>query len=97
LNPLVLSKPLSFEIVIFNAKGKIIRRELKQAQYEIEDLGNGVILEMVSIPRGTFMMGSPETEEKRDDDEGPSTPCHHSTLLDEQIPRHPAPMASNDG
>ena len=36
-----------------------------------EDLGNGVTLEMVEIPGGTFLMGSPESEEGRDDDEGP--------------------------
>jgi formylglycine-generating enzyme required for sulfatase activity len=28
-----------------------------------EDLGNGIQLEMVMIPSGSFMMGSPETEE----------------------------------
>jgi formylglycine-generating enzyme required for sulfatase activity len=55
-----------FEIVIVNAKGEIIQREQKQAQYEIEDLGDGVTLEMVSIPGGTFMMGSPETEKQRE-------------------------------
>jgi formylglycine-generating enzyme required for sulfatase activity len=36
-----------------------------------ENIGNGVSLEMVKIPGGRFLMGSPETEAKRDDDEGP--------------------------
>ncbi len=36
-----------------------------------EDLGNGVKLEMVAIPGGTFLMGSPESETGRRDNEGP--------------------------
>jgi formylglycine-generating enzyme required for sulfatase activity/predicted Ser/Thr protein kinase len=34
-----------------------------QAHSFTEDLGNGVFLEMVAIPGGTFLMGSPDTEE----------------------------------
>jgi formylglycine-generating enzyme required for sulfatase activity len=36
-----------------------------------EDLGNGVTLEMVAIPAGEFMMGSPQNEEGRRGNEGP--------------------------
>jgi formylglycine-generating enzyme required for sulfatase activity len=36
-----------------------------------EDLGNGVKLEMIAIPGGTFLMGSPENESERRDDESP--------------------------
>ncbi len=58
-------KLFEFETVTVNAYGKIIRRESKQARAKTEDLGNGVTLDMVSIPGGTFMIGSPETEEDR--------------------------------
>jgi formylglycine-generating enzyme required for sulfatase activity len=36
-----------------------------------EDLGKGVVLEMVAIPGGTFLMGSPESEPERLDRESP--------------------------
>ena len=36
-----------------------------------EDLGNGVILEMVKIPGGSFIMGAPEDEDKIIDSERP--------------------------
>jgi eukaryotic-like serine/threonine-protein kinase len=36
-----------------------------------EDLGNGVNLEMVSIPGGTFLMGSSDYEQKHSSDESP--------------------------
>ena len=55
-------KKFSFEVVTVNRRGEIIHREQKQAQYFTEDLGNGVTLDMVEIPGGTFIMGSPEGE-----------------------------------
>jgi len=35
------------------------------------DLGNGMTMEFVLIPAGSFYMGSPESEKDRDSDEGP--------------------------
>ncbi len=40
----------------------IINRCCSQAQYFSEELEGGIMLEMVYIPGGTFMMGSPEGE-----------------------------------
>jgi formylglycine-generating enzyme required for sulfatase activity len=54
-----------------NRRGEIINSDTKQAQYFIENLGNNVILEMVAIPGGKFLMGSPSTEAERYDDESP--------------------------
>jgi formylglycine-generating enzyme required for sulfatase activity len=41
------------------------------ARYYREQLGNSIELEMVLIKRGTFMMGSPDTEEGHHNSEGP--------------------------
>jgi formylglycine-generating enzyme required for sulfatase activity/tetratricopeptide (TPR) repeat protein len=64
-------KTFVFEIVTVNRKGEITHREQKSARYETENLGNGVTLDMVQIPSGTFMMGSPENEKERSSAEGP--------------------------
>lgn len=59
-----------FEVVTVNETGEIIDRLTKQAQEFQEDLGNDVKLNMVEIPAGEFVMGSPP-EGKGRDDEGP--------------------------
>ncbi|MEM7725498.1 MAG: formylglycine-generating enzyme family protein [Cyanobacteria bacterium P01_A01_bin.45] len=61
----------SFEVVTVNRRGEIINRELKKARYFTEHLPNNITLEMVAIPGGTFIMGSPEDEAERYDDESP--------------------------
>ena len=57
--------------VLSLGKSSEIQRITKNANYFGEDLGNGVILEMVSIPGGTFKMGSPENEEGYDSSQSP--------------------------
>ena len=65
------SKTFNFEVVTTDATGKITNRRNASAKYFTEDLGNGVFLEMVEIPGGTFMMGSPENEAERRSNESP--------------------------
>ncbi|YAF98947.1 MAG: SUMF1/EgtB/PvdO family nonheme iron enzyme (plasmid) [Nodularia sp. CChRGM 3473] len=49
----------------------VINRTQKTAQYYVEELGNGITLDMVLIPEGSFLMGSPEKELERRDSESP--------------------------
>ncbi len=51
-----------FETVTVDSRGREIRREKRRADYFTENLGKAITLEMVAIPAGTFMMGSPAGE-----------------------------------
>ncbi|MBE9251747.1 formylglycine-generating enzyme family protein [Dolichospermum sp. LEGE 00240] len=64
-------KTFKFEVVTTDATGSITNRRNASAKYFTEDLGNGVLLEMVEIPEGTFMMGSPANEAERESNESP--------------------------
>ena len=65
------NKTFEFEVVTVNGRGEIINKVWKQAEYFSEPLGNGIDLEMVYIPGGTFMMGSPEGEKDSNNWEKP--------------------------
>jgi formylglycine-generating enzyme required for sulfatase activity len=62
---------LSIEVVTVNARGEERQRQTEQVQIFVEDLGNGITLEMVSIPGGSFRMGSPDHEKDRMSRESP--------------------------
>ncbi|WP_371417489.1 formylglycine-generating enzyme family protein [Anabaena sp. UHCC 0187] len=83
-------KTFTFEVVTTNEKGSIINKRNHSANYFVEDLGNGVKLEMVEIPAGTFYMGSPENEAGREDDESPQ---HQVTVPSFFIGKYPLTQA----
>ncbi|OBQ42484.1 MAG: hypothetical protein AN484_17445 [Aphanizomenon flos-aquae WA102] len=83
-------KTFYFEVVTTNEKGSIINKRNHSANYFVEDLGNGVKLEMVEIPAGTFYMGSPENEEGRHDNESPQ---HQVTVPSFFIGKYPLTQA----
>jgi formylglycine-generating enzyme required for sulfatase activity len=60
-----------FETIQVDERSKIIDREQGKAFAFREPLAQKIGLEMVAIPSGKFMMGSPETEHDRYPDESP--------------------------
>lgn len=56
----------NFDVVRVDERGRIVERTTREARYYIEDLGNGISMDMVAIPGGVFMMGSPEGEADRE-------------------------------
>ncbi|NEQ11630.1 MAG: formylglycine-generating enzyme family protein [Moorea sp. SIO4E2] len=68
----------------------IIKRRQQQADGFTEDLGNGVELEMVGIREGSFIMGSPETEQGHSDDESPQ---HQVTVKSFFMGKYPVTQA----
>ncbi|MCL2932201.1 MAG: bifunctional serine/threonine-protein kinase/formylglycine-generating enzyme family protein [Trichodesmium sp. MAG_R03] len=67
----------TFEVFTFDKSNYLINRTQGSARQKIEDLGSGIKLEMVYIPGGSFLMGSPENEEGREKNESPQ----HKVLL----------------
>lgn len=47
-----------FQVVTVNSRGEITSKRSSQAKFFTEDLGNGITLDMVQIPAGSFKMGS---------------------------------------
>jgi formylglycine-generating enzyme required for sulfatase activity len=68
----------------------IIQRQRRQTQYFTEDLGNGIGLDMILIPGGSFEMGSPSDELEHDDTEAPQ---HEVTVSEFFMGRYPITQA----
>jgi formylglycine-generating enzyme required for sulfatase activity len=56
-------KLFKFDVINVDAKGQEISRDRSQAEYFTENLDKNVVLDVVLIPSGKFMMGSPKDEE----------------------------------
>jgi formylglycine-generating enzyme required for sulfatase activity len=82
--------PFEFTTVRVDAKGAILQGEQGKAFAFNEPLGSDIGLEMVAIPSGKFMMGSPETERGRWKDESPQ---HEVTVEPFFIGKYPITQA----
>ncbi|MEH1920280.1 SUMF1/EgtB/PvdO family nonheme iron enzyme [Nostoc sp.] len=60
-----------FEVVTIDTQGIETKRYFKQAEYFIESLADGIVLEIVSIGSGKFQMGAPQDESESLEDERP--------------------------
>ena len=67
---IIQTQPFEFETATLGKNLQINRSRARAESFQ-EDLGNGVFLEMVKIPGGVFLMGSPESELERYDNESP--------------------------
>ncbi|MEB3149288.1 MAG: formylglycine-generating enzyme family protein, partial [Sphaerospermopsis sp.] len=85
-----LLKSNSFDVITVNYRGAETKREIKQNYYFTEKLPNNITLDMVYIPSGTFLMGSPEDEPGRDDDESPQ---HQVTVQPFFMGKYPVTQA----
>ncbi|MFB2934944.1 formylglycine-generating enzyme family protein [Aerosakkonemataceae cyanobacterium BLCC-F154] len=92
----LLSEIFNTKVTKTNLKSLFVNRELvihrtrQQAWGYSEDLGNDVLLEMVAIPEGSFMMGSPENESERSDNESPQ---HQVTVKSFFMGKYPVTQA----
>ncbi|XHR80779.1 MAG: SUMF1/EgtB/PvdO family nonheme iron enzyme [Gloeotrichia echinulata GP01] len=86
----ILTQPFTFDVVTVNESGIIINRESREAEYFREKLFGGVSLEMVKIPGGNFIMGSPTEEAESSDRERPQ---HRVTVKPFHMGKYPVTQA----
>jgi formylglycine-generating enzyme required for sulfatase activity/predicted Ser/Thr protein kinase len=76
----IITQPFEFEFATLTVKSGLlgigkktyqINRSRGRGEFFTESLGNGVALDMVAIPGGKFLMGSPDDEPGRSDAESP--------------------------
>ena len=58
----LLFEAFNFDVVIINSFAEEVRRFMGQAHCFTEKLNNNLTLEMIYIPKGNFLMGSPKSE-----------------------------------
>jgi formylglycine-generating enzyme required for sulfatase activity len=84
----VILKPFNFKIgsIVKSGDDWVVQKSEGKAYRYVEQIDENVVLEMVSISGGVFMMGSPENELERSDDESPQ---HLVTVPDFYMGRYP--------
>ncbi len=97
--PTINLQPFEFEVATIELKTGflglrrpelILKHSRQQAQYFIQELGNGVQLEMVQIPGGSFVMGAPREEK---DSHASERPQHQVTISPFYLSKYPVTQA----
>ena len=85
-------EPFNFKVgsIVKSGNDWIVQKSEGQAYRYVEQIDENVVLEMVSIAGGEFMMGSPDKELQRFDDESPQ---HLVTVPDFYMGRYPVTQA----
>ncbi|MBF2020901.1 MAG: formylglycine-generating enzyme family protein [Hydrococcus sp. C42_A2020_068] len=65
------TRVFEFDVATVKSQAQELKLSRVQGRYFSEELGNGVVLEMVAIPAGIYAMGSPDDEIERYDNERP--------------------------
>ncbi|OUL23672.1 bifunctional serine/threonine-protein kinase/formylglycine-generating enzyme family protein [Nostoc sp. 106C] len=67
IKPLPSLQSFEFDVVTVDTAGREVNRDRLYSKYFTEELSKAIALEMVSIPGGTFLMGSPKFEGDADE------------------------------
>ncbi len=86
-SPPKTGEEFEFEVITIDAKGEITNRRHHKATQQIEQI-NHINIEMVYIPGGTFMMGSPEDEGEKNE-----KPQHQVTIQPFYMGKYPVTQA----
>jgi formylglycine-generating enzyme required for sulfatase activity len=82
--------PFEFETIQVDEQGQVIERKPGRAFAFREPLADEIGFEMVAVPSGKFMMGSPESEHNRSEDENPQ---HQVTVQPFFMGKYPVTQA----
>jgi formylglycine-generating enzyme required for sulfatase activity/uncharacterized caspase-like protein len=88
LNPAI--NTFDFEVISVNERGQEVELHHQISEHRTEELGKGIVLEMVSIPGGSFLMGASKTESGRLKNEQPQ---HSVTVKPFLMSKYPITQA----
>ncbi len=86
--PLPPLENFEFDIVTVDTAGREVNRDRHNAKFFAEELSKNVALAMISIPGGTYIMGSPESEGDADE-----RPQHQITVEPFFMSKYPITQA----